>query len=59
MGDQFAGISLMQMFPWFGTLSAAKDEMAFMAKAKFEEFNEAKSMLFYEVRANWYALQFA
>jgi outer membrane protein TolC len=55
-GDQVAGISLMQMFPWFGTLSAAKDEMAFMAKAKFEEFNDAKSMLFYEVRANWYGL---
>jgi outer membrane protein TolC len=57
MGDQIGSISLMQMFPWFGTLSAAKDEMSFMAKAKYEEFNEAKSTLFYEVRANWYALQ--
>ncbi len=55
-GDQVAETSLMQMFPWFGALSAAKDEMTFMAKAKFEEFNEAKSILFYEVRANWYAL---
>jgi outer membrane protein TolC len=57
MGNQVAEISFMQMFPWFGTLGAAKNEMTFMAKAKFEEFNEAKSMLFYEVRANWYALQ--
>ena len=57
MGDQIGNISLMQMFPWFGTLGAAKDEMTFMAKARFEDFNEAKSMLFYEVRANWYALQ--
>lgn len=57
MGNQVAEISLMQMFPWFGTLGAAKNEMTFMAKAKFEEFNESKSMLFYEVRANWYALQ--
>jgi outer membrane protein TolC len=57
MGNQVAEISLMQMFPWFGTLGAAKNEMTFMAKAKFEEFNETKSMLFYEVRANWYALQ--
>jgi outer membrane protein TolC len=47
----------MQMFPWFGTLGAAKDEMTFMAKGKLEEFNEAKSMLFYEVRVNWFALQ--
>jgi len=57
MGDQVGTISLMQMFPWFGTLGAAKTEMTFMAKAKFEEFNETKSMLFYEVRANWHALQ--
>lgn len=57
MGNQIAEISLMQMFPWFGTLGAAKNEMSFMAKAKFEEFNDTKSMLFYEVRSNWYALQ--
>ena len=57
VGNQVAEISLMQMFPWFGTLGAAKNEMTFMAKAKFEEFNEAKSMLFFEVRATWYALQ--
>jgi len=56
IGDQVGSISLMQMFPWFGTLGAAKDEMTSMAKAKLEEFNEAKSMLFYEVRVNWYAL---
>jgi outer membrane protein TolC len=56
IGDQVAEISLMQMFPWFGTLGAAKNEMTYMAKAKFEEFNEARSMLFYEVRVNWYAL---
>lgn len=57
MGNQVGTISLMQIFPWFGTLGAAKNEMTFIAKAKFEEFNETKSMLFYEVRANWYALQ--
>lgn len=57
MGDQVATISLMQMFPWFGTLEAAQNEMTYMARAMFEEFNEAKSMLFYEVRVNWYALQ--
>ena len=56
MGNQVAQISLMQMFPWFGTLGAAKDEMSLMAKASYEEFNEAKAGLYYEVRANWYAL---
>lgn len=57
IGNQVAQFSLMQMFPWFGTLGAAQDEMTLMAKARFEEFNEAKSALYYEVRANWYALQ--
>ena len=56
MGNQVADISIMQMFPWFGTLSAAEDEAAAMAKAKYEEFNEAKTMLFYEVKATYYSL---
>ncbi len=55
MGNQVGSVSIMQMFPWFGTLGAAKNEMSFMAKAKFEEFNEAKSNLFYEIRETWYA----
>lgn len=56
MGNQVADISVMQMFPWFGTLGAAEDEAAAMAKAQYEEFNEAKTMLFYEVKATYYTL---
>lgn len=56
MGNQVADISLMQMFPWFGTLGAAEEETAAMAKAKYEEFNEEKTMLFYEVKAAYYSL---
>jgi outer membrane protein TolC len=56
MGNQVAEFSLMQMFPWFGTLGAAKNEAALMAKAKYETFNETKSMLYYEVKATWNAL---
>lgn len=56
MGNQVADISIMQMFPWFGTLGAAEDEAAAMAKAKYEEFNEAKTMLFYEVKATYYSI---
>ncbi|MDP2424713.1 MAG: TolC family protein [Bacteroidales bacterium] len=55
-GNQVAEISLMQMFPWYGTLSEAKNEASLMAKAKFESFNEAKSLLFYEVKATWNVL---
>jgi outer membrane protein TolC len=55
-GNQVAEISLMQMFPWFGTTAAGKDEAHLMAQANYEAFNDAKSMLFYEIKATWYAL---
>ena len=56
-GNQIADMRLMQMFPWFGTLSAAKDEMSLMAKAKFESFRDAKFQLFYEVQRSWFEMQ--
>lgn len=56
-GDQIGSISLMQMFPWIGTLEAAKEEMTYMAKASYEAFNESKSSLFYDVKVTWYAMQ--
>src|SRR4030043_1484976 len=55
-GNQVADIRLMQMFPWFGTLKAAKDEMSLMAKAKYESFREAKLHVFYDVQSTWYEL---
>lgn len=56
MGDQRAEISLMQMFPWFGTLGARQDEASKMAKARYEAFREVKSGLFYKVKETWYNL---
>lgn len=55
-GKQIADLRLMQMFPWFGTLKAAKDEMSFMAKAKFETFRDAKLQVSYDVQRTWYEL---
>jgi len=56
-GNQVADIQLMQMFPWFGVLKNAKDEMSLMAKAKYESFRDAKLQVFYEVQRTWYELQ--
>lgn len=56
-GKQVADIRLMQMFPWFGTLKAAKDEMSLMAKAKYESFREAKLQVFFDVKRTWNDLQ--
>jgi outer membrane protein TolC len=55
-GNQVADIRLMQMFPWFGFLKNAKDEMSLMAKAKFELFRDAKLQVFYDVQRTWYEL---
>jgi outer membrane protein TolC len=55
-GNQVADIRLMQMFPWFGVLKNARDEMSLMAKAKFELFRDAKLQVFYDVQRNWYEL---
>lgn len=55
-GNQLADIRLMQMFPWFGSLKSAKDEMSLMAKAKFETFRDAKLQLFFDVQRTWFEL---
>ena len=57
-GNQVADIRLMQMFPWNGTLKAAKDEMSLMAKAKYESFLDAKSTVFYDVQSTWLYLYY-
>lgn len=55
-GNQVADLKLMQMFPWFGVLKNAKDEMSLMAKAKFESFRDSKLEVYYEVQRTWYEL---
>ena len=56
MGNQQADVQLMQMFPWFGTLSARKDEASQMALASYEAFQDAKNRLFYQVKETWYQM---
>ena len=56
MMSQRASISLMQMFPWFGTLSAQGNAAALKAEAKYQSFLDAKNKLYYEVSAAYYPL---
>ena len=58
LGPQRARISASQMFPWFGTLGAKKDMASEMAKSKYEQFEETKSRLFYNVKSTFYNLYF-
>ena len=55
-GRQYAELKLMQMFPWFGVLRNARDEMSLMASARYEEFRNTKLMVYYEVQTTWYEL---
>jgi len=55
-GNQVADLRIMQMFPWFGTLRAAKDEMSLMANAKYESLRDAKLQVLYEIQQTWYEL---
>ena len=57
-GPQQAKISLTQMFPWFGTLNSKEDIYISIAKARYEEFEEAKSRLFFDVKATYFDLYY-
>ena len=56
LGPQKARFSLVQMFPWFGTLKVQGDAASLMAEAKYQEFLDARNKLFYQVAAAYYPL---
>ena len=58
VGPQNWKFSLAQSFPWFGLLTAKKDVATEMAKAKFEQFENKKSNLLFEVKATYYNYYF-
>lgn len=49
-------VSLMQMFPWFGTLSSREEAAALQAKAAFEAFQQERNQLIFEVKELWHQL---
>lgn len=56
VGPQVARFSLIQQFPWFGTLAAQGNAANLLAKAKYQLFLDAKNRLFYQVAAAYYPL---
>lgn len=55
-GKQVADFTLMQMFPWFGTRKAARNEATEMARMAYEQFRDSRNNLFYEVKIQWYLI---
>lgn len=56
IGPQRARFSLVQMFPWFGTLGAQAEVADRQAEARYEAFLEARNELFFKVRTAYYPL---
>lgn len=56
LGPQEARFSLMQMFPWFGTLAAREDAATLMAEAKFQAYLNSRNELFFKVSEQYYDL---
>ena len=56
LGPQEARFSLMQMFPWFGTLDAREEVVTLMAEAKFQAFLNVRNRIFMDVKSTWYDL---
>lgn len=55
-GKQMADFTLMQMFPWFSTRKAARNEATEMARMTYEQFRNSRNNLYYEVKSQWYQL---
>lgn len=56
MGNQTGEFQLMQMFPWFGTLEARKDEADKMAWVSYEAVQDLRNRLFFNVKNVWYQM---
>ena len=56
VGAQRFKVSLSQMFPWIGTIQTKKEAATLLAKAKFEDFMNAKNQLYYQVKNQWLAI---
>lgn len=56
VGTQEARFSLMQSFPWFGTLKAKKEVAALEAEAKFQAYLDRRNELFLKVKTVYYEL---
>lgn len=50
VGRQEARFSFMQMFPWFGTLTAKENAANLMAEAMFQNYVDTKNEVFFNVK---------
>lgn len=56
-GRSIGNVSLMQMFPWFGTRKAARTEATHMANMQDQQYREIMNNLILQVSTQWYTMQ--
>ena len=55
-GKQIATITIMQMFPWFGTLKAGREQMEYKAQEAYQKFREKSLLTAFNVEKQWYSI---
>lgn len=55
-GKQLATITIMQMFPWFGTLKAGREQMENKAQEAYQKFREKSLSTAFDVEKQWYSI---
>lgn len=55
-GKQLATITIMQMFPWFGTLKAGRKQMEYKAQEAYQKFREKSLSTAFNVEKQWYSI---
>lgn len=55
-GKQLATITIMQMFPWFGTLKAGREQMEYKAQEAYQKFREKSLLTAFNVEKQWYSI---
>lgn len=55
-GKQLATITIMQMFPWFGTLKADREQMEYKAQEAYQKFREKSLSTAFDVEKQWYSI---
>ena len=58
VGPQEWRFNMAQSFPWFGLLGAKEDVATELANAKYEDFENTKANLFFEVKTAYYNYYF-
>lgn len=55
-GKQLATITIMQMFPWFGTLKAGREQMEYKTQEAYQKFREKSLSTAFNVEKQWYSI---